>query len=143
MLRISVSADEVPQEVIEAVKEVHARSGRHMRRVCLTHPIRLALSPHQDTTQRCDQFTNLSQSREVLRRMIASTHSSSVSDWSDSSYTRSTGQHNAAPRLRLRIGEIRSRSAESAFPLPCALAKLPALEAPHPGTYIIKSLACA
>ena len=35
MLRISAAAEEVPQEAIETVKELHARSGRHMRRVGL------------------------------------------------------------------------------------------------------------
>ncbi|KAI0707595.1 ARM repeat-containing protein [Earliella scabrosa] len=62
MLRISAASEEVPQEVLETINELHAHSGRHMRR-------------------RCDQFTTLSQSRETLRRIIANTHSSSLPDF--------------------------------------------------------------
>nr|VWO98042.1 60 kDa chaperonin (GroEL protein) (Protein Cpn60) [Ganoderma boninense] len=62
MLRISAASDVVPSEVIEMVKDLHTRSGRHLRR-------------------RCDQFTSLSQSKDVLRHILTSTHSSSLPDF--------------------------------------------------------------
>ncbi|KAI0723998.1 ARM repeat-containing protein [Cerioporus squamosus] len=62
MLRISAETDEVAQEVMDAVKEVHERSGRHLRR-------------------RCEQFITLSQSKDTLKRIIASAHSSSLPDF--------------------------------------------------------------
>ena len=34
MLRLSASMDEIPAGVVESVKDLHSRSGRHIKRVC-------------------------------------------------------------------------------------------------------------
>ncbi|RPD66372.1 ARM repeat-containing protein [Lentinus tigrinus ALCF2SS1-7] len=62
MLRVSAATDEVPQEVTQSVKELHEGSGRHLRR-------------------RCNQFITLSESRDALKRVISSTHSSSLPEF--------------------------------------------------------------
>ncbi|KAI0748602.1 ARM repeat-containing protein [Daedaleopsis nitida] len=62
MLRISAASDEIPQEAVAAVKELHAHSGRHIRR-------------------RCDHITTLAQSKEALKRILAGAQSSSLPDF--------------------------------------------------------------
>ncbi|KAI8989666.1 ARM repeat-containing protein [Trametes punicea] len=62
MLHISGACDEVPAEVNERVGDLQARSGRHIRR-------------------RCDQFISLSQSKDTLKRIIASASSTSLPDF--------------------------------------------------------------
>ncbi|KAI0780693.1 ARM repeat-containing protein [Trametes elegans] len=62
MLRISIACDEVPSEVTEVVKVLHDHAGRHIKR-------------------RCDQFLRLSQSKDALKRIISTTHSSSLPDF--------------------------------------------------------------
>ncbi|KAI0672983.1 ARM repeat-containing protein [Trametes maxima] len=62
MLRISLACDDIPSEVIEAVKDRHSHGGRHVKR-------------------RCDQFLSLSQHKNELKRIISSTNSSSLPDF--------------------------------------------------------------
>ncbi|KAI0372895.1 ARM repeat-containing protein [Pilatotrama ljubarskyi] len=62
MLRVSAACDPMPAEIQELVKELHARSGRHVKR-------------------RCDQFLALSQAQETLKRILAGTHTSSLPEF--------------------------------------------------------------
>ncbi|KAH9857122.1 ARM repeat-containing protein [Lenzites betulinus] len=62
MLRLSVACDEVPTEVLDVVKALHARGGRHVKR-------------------RCDQFIKLSQSKDTLNHIVAGAHFSSLPDF--------------------------------------------------------------
>ncbi|RDX56517.1 ARM repeat-containing protein [Lentinus brumalis] len=119
MLRISAATDELPQEVMDAVKELKERSGRHLRR-------------------RCDQFMTLSQSKDTLKCIIASTHSSSLPDFvvalekygaeRQSTPSRSPALLPSSPPLKPRTPEP---SSSRASPVPNKL-RYAAYEPPRP-----------
>ncbi|KIK97374.1 hypothetical protein PAXRUDRAFT_31834 [Paxillus rubicundulus Ve08.2h10] len=62
MLRLSAECDEVPEDVISAVRELSQFAGRHLHR-------------------RCDQFLALSSQRHVLAEVISRAQSSSLPDF--------------------------------------------------------------
>ncbi|KAI0636737.1 ARM repeat-containing protein [Trametes polyzona] len=119
MLRISVTCDEVPSEVLGSVRELHARGGRHIKR-------------------RCDQFTTLSQSKTTLRHIIASTQSSSLPEFvvalekyeasKERAASRSPRVFPSSPPLAARSPE---RSSSRASPTPSKL-RYAAYESPRP-----------
>ncbi|KAI0819517.1 ARM repeat-containing protein [Trametes gibbosa] len=92
MLRISVACDEVPIGVLDTVKELHAQGGRHVKR-------------------RCDQFINLSQSKNTLNHIVAGAHSSSLPD-----FVVALEKHEAAQRREQRAASRSPRIYPSSPP---------------------------
>lgn len=48
MLRVSAVSDEIPSEVTELVKDLHTRSGRHLKRVGVLRIKYLLKNPSDD-----------------------------------------------------------------------------------------------
>ena len=82
MLCIATASNEVPMEVIESVKVLHTHSGRHVQRVCIDvmHACALLTLMHCSSVNSC-QFTTISQSKDTLKRIIASTRTVKPVQW--------------------------------------------------------------
>ncbi|KAL1944674.1 hypothetical protein VTO73DRAFT_3104 [Trametes versicolor] len=118
MLRISIACDEVPVEVLDTVRKLHSIGGRHIKR-------------------RCDQFINLSQSKDTLQIIIARTSSSSLPDFVFALETHEARQQRAisrSPRIVPSSPPLIPRSPEPsssrASPVPGKL-RYTAYEAPR------------